>query len=180
MGTFAGWGHLRYFDLGEREIGFTTTLAEIPKVGNQWKIIHDFKPTAYLSDDNCNGNTQPGTIFVTQGSSMDLDYCITFPVGGGRVRLSVDNMNVGEIMQLPQIGEWTRVELAQEFDEDEGTYFLSLSFDGVEMIKVEADDYVVEAITEGTEQLWDVKIELGEPDVQIPGFIRRLVVLEKS
>ena len=175
MGTCAGWGRLRYFDLEEREIGFTKTLAEVPKLGNQWKIIHDFKPTAYLSNDNCNGITVPGTIFVTLDQDL-MDYCIAFPVGGG-VRLVVDNMGAGESMQRPQIGEWTRVEFTQEFDEDVGTYFISLSFDGVEVIKVEVDDYVVESFSDG---LWDVKIELGEPDVQVPGFIRRLVVLEKS
>merc|ERR1719209_2431191 len=30
-----GWGRLRYFDLEERKIGFTTTLANIPNVGTQ-------------------------------------------------------------------------------------------------------------------------------------------------
>ena len=38
---FAGWGRLRYFDLAERQIGSRTTLANIPKVGTQWKVIHD-------------------------------------------------------------------------------------------------------------------------------------------
>ena len=182
MGIFAGWGRLRYFDLEERKIGYRTTLADIPKMGNQWKIIHDFKPTAYLSNDNCNGNTEPGTIFVTQAGSIDQesrDFCMAFPVGEGCVRLFAEYMPEGNSMQLPQIGEWTRIELTQEFDEDAEKYFISLSFDGVEVIKVWDEEYLVDAITNG-EQLRDVEIALGEQDVQIPGFIRRFVVLEKS
>ena len=74
-------------------------------------------------------------------------------------------------MQLPAVGEWIRVELTQEFDDNVGTYFVSLSFAGVEVIRDEA-------IPDGN--LTDIQIELGEPDVQVPGFIRRLIVLEKS
>ena len=182
MGTFAGWGRLRYFDLGEREIGYTTTLADIPKMGNQWKVIHDFKPTAYLSDDNCNGVTVPATISMTQEGCIDQDsrdFCMAFPVGEGCVRLFASYMPEGDSMQLPQIGEWTRIELTQEFDKNADKYFLSLSFDGVEVIKIWDEEYLIDAISD-VEQLWDAKIEIGEQDVQIPGFIKRLVVLEKS
>ena len=170
----AGWGRLRYFDLEERQIGYRTTLANIPKVGAQWKIIHDFKPTAYLTEDNCNGETDPGTIFVTCGDSGPFwgDYCcMAFPVGAGCVKLYVDDMPSEVSMQLPAVGEWTRVELTQEFDDNAGKYFVSLSFAGVEVIRIEADPDL---------DLADIKIELGAPDVQVPGFIRRLIVLEKS
>ena len=46
-----------------------------------------------------------------------------------------------------------------------------LSFAGVEVIRVEANPDL---------DLVDINIKLGEPDVQVPGFMRRLIVLEKS
>ena len=131
MGMFAGWGRLRYFDLAERQIGSRTTLANIPKVGTQWKVIHDFKPTAYLTDANCNGTTDPSTICVVLRGELYLgDHFMDFPVGEGRVRLFLDAMPHGDSMQLPAVGEWTRVELTQEFDDNAGKYFISLSFAG--------------------------------------------------
>ena len=145
-------------------------------MGAQWKIIHDFKPTAYLTDDNCNGETDPGTIDVNltcSASGLNVGgYCMAFPVGVGCVKLYLDDVppEVAS-MQLPAVGEWTRVELTQEFDDTVGTYFVSLSFAGVEVIRVEANP---------VEDLVDIDIELGEPDVQVPGFMRRLIVLEKS
>ena len=45
-GFFAGWGNLVFFDTEEHQISAKkVTLAKITKLGNQWKIIHDFKPT---------------------------------------------------------------------------------------------------------------------------------------
>ena len=145
-------------------------------MGAQWKIIHDFKPTAYLTDDNCNGNTEPATISVNLiNSDSGLDwghYCMVFDVGDECVRLYADAlMPPEESMQLPTVGEWTRVELTQELDDNAGTYFVSLSFAGVEVIRVEANPDL---------DLVDINIKLGEPDVQVPGFMRRLIVLEKS
>ena len=176
IGSSAGWGRLRYFDLEERQIGYRTTLANIPKVGTQWKIIHDFKPTAYLTDDNCNGNTVPGTFFVnliSSDSGLDWgDYCMAFPVGAGCVNLYIIDMPSEASLQLPAVGEWTRVELTQEFDDNVGTYFVSLSFDGIEVIREEAYPDLLDLV--------DINIKLGEPDVQVPGFMRRLIVLEKS
>ena len=177
MGICAGWGRLRYFDLGERQISYKTTLANIPKLGFQWKVIHDFKPTAYLTDDNCNGCEEPGTIRVKQSQDgIDLgDIIMTFPVGEECVRLFLEPVPEDGI-PLPEVGQWTRVELTQEFDENEGSHFLSLSFAGVEVIR--AENYLVEGFGHG--DLMDMHIELGECNVQIPGFIRRLIVLEKS
>ena len=183
IGSSAGWGRLRYFDLEERQIGYRTTLANIPKVGTQWKIIHDFKPTAYLTDDNCNGNTEPATISVNLiNSDSGLDwghYCMVFDVGDECVRLYADAlMPPEESMQLPTVGEWTRVELTHEFDDNAGKYFISLSFDGVEVIRDE--DFFADEANPDVD-LWDIRIGLGELNVQqFPGFIRRLIVLEKS
>ena len=97
---------------------------------------------------------------------------MVFDVGDECVRLYADAlMPPEESMQLPTVGEWTRVELTQELDDNAGTYFVSLSFAGVEVIRVEANPDL---------DLVDINIKLGEPDVQVPGFMRRLIVLEKS
>ena len=45
--------------------------------------------------------------------------------------------NSGTTYQLPKAGEWTRIELTQEFDEDVGRYTLSLSIGDNEVIKVD-------------------------------------------
>ena len=180
MEIFAGWECLRYFDLDEHQIGREKTLAKIPKVGAQWKVIHDFKPTAYLSADNCHGVTEPFTIIVVQGNWMQptLEYGVGFPVGRACVRLFAFGPGpVGEFMQLPPIGEWTRMELCQEYDENAEKYFCSLAIGGVEVIKEFAEDWNLDSdcIKDG-----DVYVMIGEEDVLIPGSIRRLVVLEKS
>ena len=94
-------------------------------------MIHDFKPTAYLTDANCNGTTDPSTICVILRGELYLgDHFMDFPVGEGRVRLFLDAMPHGDSIQLPPVGEWTRVELTHEFDDNAGKYFISLSFAG--------------------------------------------------
>ena len=107
-----------------------------------------------------------------------------FPVGGGSVCLKQNDHDYEEYvsvefsLQLPVVGEWTRVELTREYDDIGGKYFISLSFDGVEVIRDE-DFFVYEANPDV--ELWDIRIGLGELNVQqFPGFIRRLIVLEKS
>ena len=71
-------------------------------------------------------------------------------------------------MHLPQIGKWTRFELSREFDENAGKYVLSWFIGGVEVVKAE-DKYNLHVQPE------DAGI-CGE----MSGFIRRIVVLEKS
>ena len=50
---FAGWGNLVFFDTEEYRITGSRAplqrkvLAMIPKLGSQWKIIHNFKPAEY-------------------------------------------------------------------------------------------------------------------------------------
>ena len=107
-----------------------------------------------------------------------LEYGVGFPVGRACVRLFAFGPGpVGEFLQLPPIGEWTRMELSQEYDENAEKYFCSLAIGGVEVIKEYAEDWNLDSdgIKDG-----DVYIMIGGEDVLIPGSIRRLVVLEKS
>ena len=73
--------------------------------------------------------------------------------------------------QLPRVGEWTRIEISHE--EEDGKYFLSLSVAGKEVGREEVDDPQLRNLT-------GVKVTLGHAkELTQPGFIRRLVVLEK-
>ena len=68
--------------------------------------------------------------------------------------------------QLPKVGEWTRIEISHK--KVDGKYFLSLSVGGREVGRAEAGADL--------KKLTDVVISIGKRQ---PGFVRRLVVLEK-
>ena len=155
-------------------------MANIAKLGVQWKVIYDLKPTDNMSASE---DIDPHSLSIWLG---ELRGCcsITFPPG--MVNLECGAVTAGKNYQLPKAGEWTRFELTQEFDEDVGRYFLSLSMGGKEVIKVDALEHeensyigIVNPDTSDVKPL-DTGIRIGEDDIQIPGFIRRLVVLEKS
>ena len=76
--------------------------------------------------------------------------------------------------QLPELGEWTRIEISHE-EEEEGKYFLSLTVGGREVGREEVADPQLR-------ELIDAKVTIGHTDRELtqPGFIRRLVVLEKQ
>ena len=75
-----------------------------------------------------------------------------------------------ESRQLPTIGEWTRIELSHE--EEDGKFFLSFAVAGRKMGRKEATDPEFREMT-------DVRINIGRHKIQ-PGFIRRLLVLQKE
>ena len=73
--------------------------------------------------------------------------------------------------QLPMVGEWTKLEFSHE--EVDGKYFLSFSVGGREVNRKEADPDL--------RKLTDVKISVGTlREIQFqPGFVRKLIILEK-
>ena len=100
VGIYSGWRRLRYFDLDEHQIdGRSRCLAYIEKLGDQWKVIYDLKPTA------------------DQFELCVAGYYIDFSLEQGCVSLHSYKKLLGESMQLPEVGKWTRVELSHEFDE---------------------------------------------------------------
>ena len=68
--------------------------------------------------------------------------------------------------ELPKIGEWTRLEISHE--EKEGKFFLSLAIGDTEVARKKMK-------TTRMAKLTDVEISIGWQ----PGFIKRLLVLEK-
>ena len=152
-------------------------MARIPKLARQWKIIHDFKPTEYLHTSQ-----QPGSLCVRVEKPFRhglVGLCFSFPkiVLAHSILHGVNNQaETGAFLQsnqLPEVGEWTRIEISHE--EEEGKYFLSLSVGGREVVREEVTDPQLRKLT-------DAKVTIGHTDRQLsqPGFIRRLVVLEKQ
>ena len=74
--------------------------------------------------------------------------------------------------QLPEVGEWTRIEMSHE--EEDGKYFLSLSLGGKEVGREEVSDPLLRNLIDAQVTIGHSKRELTQP-----GFIRRLVILEK-
>ena len=131
---------MRYFDLGEHvtNVPAVSTLARIPKLGAQWKVIHEFNPTEYL---------QPGL----QGLSRiaiwvkfaEECYSLAFSPDGVELLFEDEidgdalqrDISVTQPAQLPPIGEWTRIEMTHALDEETGKYAISVSIAGIEVMK---------------------------------------------
>ena len=167
-------GNLLYFDFEEHQIPTPRlALARVPKLGPQWRIIHDFKPTEYHVEH-----------------ALSFKFVANDPLGGCCVRIGLhstkiilqlqqlsfdlDQANVEDIVessQLPKIGEWTKIEVGHE--NVDGKFFLYLSIGGREVGRTDDIDPRLRKLT-------DVRVFLGSDYQEFcqPGFIRRLVVLE--
>ena len=87
------------------------------------------------------------------------------------------NVDVVTGNQVPKVGEWTRIEIGHE--EEDGKYFLSLAVGGEQVGKEQVKDPALKNPT-------NVKLKIGclPGTVQVrvhplPGFVRRVVVLQK-
>ena len=172
----SGWGNLVFFDTEEHQIAYRKQIAQIPKLGSQWRIIHDFKPTEYLQ-----APTYPISLSLHTGDGQtprnNFVYTV-FPFPKITLLHAILNDNnqaqgqtVVDSTQLPKVGEWTRVEFGHEKVDDK--YFLFLSVGGREVGRKEVSNPEPRKPT-------DVKVFLGHYELSQPGFIRRLVVLEKQ
>ena len=151
-------------------------MARLPKLASQWKIIHDFKATEYLQTFQ-----QPGSLCVRVEKPFRhglVGLCFSFPkiVLAHSILRENNQPEKGVFLQsnqLPEVGEWTRIEISHE--EVEGKYFLSLSVGGREVGREEVTDPQLRELT-------DAKVTIGHNDRELsqPGYIRRLVVLEKQ
>ena len=167
-------GNLLYFDFEEHQIPTPRlALARVPKLGPQWRIIHDFKPTEYHVEH-----------------ALSFKFVANDPLGGCCVRIGLhstkiilqqlsfdleddleDVEDIVESSQLPKIGEWTKIEVGHE--KVGGKFFLYLSIGGREVGRTDDIDPRLMKLT-------DVRVTLGHDAQKFyqPGFIRRLVVLE--
>ena len=169
MFTFTGWGVLVFFDTEEHQIdGEEVILAQIPRLGAQWKIIFDAKFGGF-DDEFSQG------LFLDDGGEDDVRFQLSF--NSSKIRLDMWDESNGmrirvESDQIAKVGEWTRIEMTHEEEED-GKYFLFMSVDGRVVGKEEV------AIPRKME-LADVHVSsfAGVGCIQ-RGILRRLVVLQK-
>ena len=91
------------------------TLAKIPKLGVQQKVIHDFKPTEYLQPSKCSlsvGVQKPLarlTAFIPFTSS---NICLVH--GSIRDETQAQYQPCVISTQLPKVEEWTRMEISHK------------------------------------------------------------------
>ena len=154
------------------------TLAIIPKLEAQWKIIHDFKPTEYFQNAKggylslglrCGGvsREKAGIVFFPSILKLSTKAGIRSDEGLPTEHLAI------ECNKIPPIGEWTRMEISHE--KEDGKYFLSFSIGGTEVGRKEV---AIPMFRERT----NVKVIIGSNKMgrSQPGFIRGLVVLQKE
>ena len=167
-------GNLLYFDFEEHQIPTPRlALARVPKLGPQWRIIHDFKPTEY--------HVEHALSFKFVANDPLGGCCVLIGLHSTKIILQLqqlsfdlDQANVEDIVessQLPKIGEWTKIEVGHE--KVGGKFFLYLSIGGREVGRTYNIDPRLRKLT-------DVRVFLGSDYQEFcqPGFIRRLVVLE--
>ena len=163
---------MRYFDLGEHTITpHKSILAEIPKLGAEWKVIFEFNPTENF--------LRPSAFLVAIWIKLaEEGYSLTFSPNGVQLRYEFPDeldgdivVDVGEsAVGLPAIANWTKIEITCAVYEETGKYAISVAIAGIEVIKV---------IDLETEQM-DATIGLGDELNTLSGAIRKLVVVEKS
>ena len=152
-------------------------LATIPKLETQWKILYDVKRTEHLQVEN------PRKYYATFDILFGRDAIVGTAVSPTRIILGGDfrghdnqpyDRNVVNGSQVPKVGEWTRIEIGHE--EEDGKYFLSLAVGGEHVGRGEVNDPALKNPT-------DVKLYIGGPpgihSHPLPGFVRRVVVLQK-
>ena len=156
-------------------------LASIPKLGAEWKIIHEFKPTEYFKPGD--RHLGLGVIFGMPARRVInlLFYSSKIVLRQGKAddmlslkEILTDNPSASCVAssQPPEVGEWTRIEISHE--EVDGHYSLSLAVGGSEVGRME--DY----LSLGQLNLVKVVIGGGGPEFNQPGLLRRLVILEKQ
>ena len=155
-------------------------MAKIPKLGSQWRIIYDFKPTEYLQA--ADPIRHPVSLSVVTGGLKtpgNIVVATCFPLSKIILAHGIkdDNNQVNvqravESTQLPKVGEWTRIEFGHEKVDEK--YFLFLSVGGQEVGRKEVTNPELRKPT-------DVKVSIGHCNEKRsqPGLIGRLVVLEK-
>ena len=85
MWPFSGWGKLVFFDTEEYQIpnqNECKCLTTVPKLGPQWKIIHDLKPTNYSHGPS-------GSTYTAWMSADCEEYSISLQYGKKRIYLVV-------------------------------------------------------------------------------------------
>ena len=94
----------------------------IPKLHPQWKISHEFKPRTYET------RTYPIPVSLRVVSKEQKILKIDFPFPNMRMKLKGALRDVAPIVcPAPSLGQWSRVGISHERNEEEGNYTLAFS-----------------------------------------------------
>ena len=137
-------------------------MARIPRLAAQWKIIFDLKLTHHLNfgEGWCEA--------LDMRSDFDDVFCVY--VQPKAIELVMGTSSQGTTIkseQLPNLFEWTRIEIGHE--ENNGKYLITFSVGGKEVGRQEVYD-------EDLRKLEDVDLMIGS----FRGIARGLFVLEKQ
>ena len=124
----SGWGRLAYYDPDEHKpTNNSTTVAIISKMASEWKIIHDFKPTAIVFP-----STTFGLVLSSSEPRVVLSLEILHPPSTSVfLRLVNTAKGVDKFVasnHAPTLNKWNRIEIT--YEEEGGKYFLSFSVNG--------------------------------------------------
>ena len=155
-------------------------MTEIQKLGTQWKIIHEFKPTEYPQGPETTLQKPPVSLVIGVEKTFGRGYvglAFPYPKIALAYRIHGDENKSKTLMflrsdQLPKIGEWTKIEISHE--EENARYFLSFTVGGKLVGREDVTDTKLRNPT-------NVKICFGQYEKSNcqPGIIRKLVVLDK-
>ena len=137
-------------------------MAQIPRLGAQWKIIFDAKFEGIEDVWMLEAEEGNGVMFNLSFNSSKISLTMCDEGNGMRIRVESD--------QIAKVGEWTRIEMTHEEEED-GKYFLFMSVEGKVVGK--------EEVSIPRMELADVQVTSFSYDGIPSGILRRLVVLEK-
>ena len=166
-----------FFDTNEHQIGEDRRFL-LPPLGDQWKIFFDFKPTEYIQDERIRT-----FVFLALGHNDRRVTCLGLAIGFSKIFLDCGIVHFGgvpvgekevafESNELPVVGEWTRVEISHEREEDK--YFLYLTVGGKELGQ---KDVTSDQLRNAPGTL--LSIGRDDPGLIQTGFVRRVVALRK-
>ena len=154
-----GWKKLVFFDMEEREISHKEiNLANLQKMALQWKIAVDFKPTASVGLNHSPLYTP--LLIVTFGFG---EFELRLQYRKDRIALSLFDpleLNLWKLRstEVPMVGEWTRIEISHEEEDDK--FFFVFSVGGTQIGK--EDSYRV------SQKKHSYKIYILRSDYRLP------------
>ena len=143
-------------------------------MASEWKIIHDFKPTAAVFPSTTFGlvlsSSEPRVVL-----SLEIVQPLSVYLRLVNTAKGVDKFVAMNLNQLPMLNKWNRIEIT--YEEEGGKYFLSFSVNGRNSNKEEVGDDLVLGSLKG--DFNGVEIISDISDGHQPGIIKEITVLEK-
>ena len=148
-------------------------------MASEWKIIHDFKPTAVVFPSTTFGlvlsSSEPRVVLSLE--ILNVGFYNVHPLSV-YLRLVNTAEDVNEFVasnHVLKLNKWNRIEIT--YEEEGGKYFLSFSINGRKSNKEEvSDDFDLGSLRGNFKE---VEILTGHDEEHQPGIIKGITVLEK-